>query len=165
MKKYYIAVGVALLTSLFIYLFYRTEKTVVNILFDFLTNHQMNDIRNNVRQTFPLPSFIIYSIPEGLWVFSATLLSKNIYIRIVKLNFHLGFLPFLYAILLEFVQLFHILHGHFDWMDILFSTLCWLVAFYIPSNIKATHISLQPSSNTFKLMFVYGIVFLSHVSH
>lgn len=165
MKKYYTTTAVALLVSLFIYIVYRSEQTVVNILLDQLTGHRAFLWKQQVRHLLPLPGYIIFSVPEGLWIFAATLISKNLYLVYRHRKFHLVHVPILYGIGLEFLQLLHIMPGRFDILDILFTLFFWLLAMLFISNpFRQQSIREQFNYRTFLLLFAYGIVFLSHVS-
>src|SRR5687768_16990834 len=82
MKRIY-SVAIALSVSLFIYLFYRSERTVVNeLILLFVSFESYMVIKSMVVHALPLNELIIFSIPGGLWVFSATTLSQGFYIRI-----------------------------------------------------------------------------------
>jgi VanZ family protein len=107
MKKEYLLIGGSLFISLLIYLFYRTEKTVVNEIFNSVTSPGLYpEIKRQVSIRFPLNEHVIYSLPEGLWVFCITLTSKHLFIKAGRQQFDCVFIPLLFSIGLEFCQFF-----------------------------------------------------------
>lgn len=165
MKKYCTIISLALFTSLFVYLFYRTQNTVVNIMLNKLSHGQSVSVIAFVRKHLPLSKFVIYSLPEALWVFAATLVSKHLFIKSRKRNFHLAWTPLCYAISLEFLQLLHLMPGSFDWMDILPSLAFTLYAVhFIKCPLPPQQLLGKFNYRTFFFIYIYAIVFLSHVS-
>jgi hypothetical protein len=165
MKKYCTIISLALFSGLFIYLVFRTQHTVVNILLNKLTaGHALPTILL-IRKHCPLPSFIIYSLPEGLWVFAATLVSKHLFINIGKRTLHCAWLPLCYAVLLELLQRIHLMPGSFDLMDILLPLVFTLYGVYcIKCPLPIQYLLRKFNYRTFFFIYIYAIVFLSHVS-
>jgi len=69
-----------------------------------------------------LPDWVIYNLPDGLWMISLTysilwLLNFKI---INKFDLMLVLVPFFIALLTECAQYYNVLHGTFDILDILF---------------------------------------------
>lgn len=150
---------------MFIYLFYRTEKTVVNEIFiQLITFSEYSELKTSIRAVLPLNEFVIYSLPEGLWVFCITLISKPFYIQINQLSIRCIFFPLLYSVGLEIFQLFHFVNGRFDFADIGASMLFWLIAISIFKDTPANQ-NIFKNLNTKKLFCIggYSIVYLSHV--
>jgi hypothetical protein len=113
-----------------------------------------------------LPDFVIYSLPEGLWVFCITLTSNPFYLEVRKRKWDLIFVPILLALLMELCQLLHIAHGRFDWMDIIFSTGFWLLALLcIRTNIGKEPLFRSANSPTIYCIMSYSIVYLAHVNY
>src|SRR5687767_15096341 len=82
MKRTY-SIAISLSISLFIYLFYRSEKTVVNELFILVLSFDTyQTVKNSIVNAVPLNHSIIFSLPGGLWIFCATALSQDFYIKI-----------------------------------------------------------------------------------
>ena len=164
MKKH-LLISLCLLFSLFIYLFYRTEDTVVNniflslISFDFFV-----ELRNNIKNALPLNEYIIYSLPEGLWVFCITLTSRFLFFKIGKHEISLLYLPLVFAIGLELFQLFHFSNGYFDFWDIGASILFWAIAAYLMPFVNKRQNILNPLNlNSLICIISYLIVYLAHV--
>jgi hypothetical protein len=165
MKRYCTIISLALFAGLFVYLFYRTQHTIVNIILDKLSQGHALAAIFYIRKHFSLPEFVIYSLPEALWVFAATLVSKHLFIKLGKRNFHLAWTPLCYAVSLEFLQLFHLMPGSFDWMDILPSLAFTLYAIYfIKCPLPTQQLLGKFNYRTFFFIYIYAIVFLSHVS-
>lgn len=165
MKNKYWLIIVSLLFSLFIYLFYRTEKTVINqLLIALFSRGRFTAWRTFVTAALPLNKHIIYSLPEGLWVFCITLTSNFLYVTVYKRKINLLFLPLVFSIGLELLQLLHITNGRFDFWDIGVSISCWGVAVVIMKRKSVTQNMLKPFTvNGFVCVMSYLIVYLAHV--
>jgi hypothetical protein len=151
--------------SLFIYLFYRTEKTVVNdLLIRLISLDSYARMKDTVTQYLPLKHFVIYSLPEGLWIFCITLTSRPYMLHWGKRRLDCVYVPLIYCIGLEIFQLLHFANGRFDPVDIGMSMLFWLPANYFFRCIEEKQNLLQPINLKRIACFAsYGIVYLSHV--
>lgn len=161
----YVYIALCLLICLFIYLFYRTEQTVINQIFIALTSKEtLFVIKESVTAALPLSKFIVYSLPEGLWVFCITLTSKSLFVTIGRREIDLIFVPLLLAITWEFLQLFHVTNGYFDFIDIGFSILFWIIAKYVIKDNNQRQNIIKPFNiRSFICIFSYAIIYLSHV--
>ena len=151
--------------SLFIYLFYRTEKTVVNEIFiSIISFDRFIELRKSITNTLPLNKHIIYSLPEGLWVFCISLTSKRLFLKVGSLEINLLFVPLIFSIGLELFQLFHLTNGRFDFWDIGFSILFWSIANYLVTHKNTKQNILNPFTiKSFICILSYLIVYLAHV--
>lgn len=165
MKKNYFLIMVSLLCSLFIYLFYRTEKTVINQVFGSLVSFDTYiELRKVIACTLPLNNHIIYSLPEGLWVLCITLTSRSLYVKMGRREINLLFIPLIFSIGLELFQLLHLTNGRFDFWDIGVSILFWAVAHYLIKHKSAKQNLLHPLTGTGLICLLsYLIVYLAHV--
>lgn len=165
MKKNYCFIILSLLFSLFIYLFYRTEKTVVNEIFiSIVSFDSFVDLRQRITNTLPLNEHIIYSLPEGLWVYCITLTSKFLFVKIDSREIDLIFVPLICSISLEVFQLLHFTNGRFDFWDIGFSILFWAIAHYLIKHASIKQNILDPFTiRSFICILTYLIVYLAHV--
>ena len=166
MRRYYFLISVALLVSLVIYVVYRSEKTVINIVLQHLfLMDNMTAIKVMFRSQGPsLPAYVVYSLPEGLWLFSTALLSKNLYLKIGGRTIEYVFLPLVFAIILELLQWFHLTHGRFDINDLIVAFIFWAVAFGLVRCPYKSVNTAQPF--TFRVVLVivsYAMVYLSYV--
>jgi hypothetical protein len=164
-KKNYCFIILSLLFSLFIYLFYRTEKTVINEIFiSIISFNKFIELRKSITNYFPLNEHIIYSLPEGLWVFCITLTSKFLFLKIGSREINLLYVPLIFSIGLELFQLLHLTNGRFDFWDIGFSILCWAAANYLIKHKSTRQNILSPFTiKSFICLFSYLIVYLAHV--
>ncbi len=164
MKKA-LSIAVALLVSLFIYLFYRCEKTVVNELaLHFISPDVYHTIKHHVSTSVPLSKLVINSLPGGLWVFCVTVLARDLYLNVRGYLIQVSIVPVVFAIGLEFFQLIHLTNGTFDIVDIVSYLLFWLLS----------HRSFRPDSdqNILSPFTIHGficvacffMVFLAHVN-
>lgn len=164
-KKNYILILSSLLFSLFIYLFYRTEKTVINeLLIQIISIENFIELRKSVVHILPLNEHIIYSLPEGLWMFSVSLASKSFFVRIGEREINLLFVPLIFSVGLEFFQLFHLTNGRFDLWDIGISVFFWATANYLVVGKGNRQNILNPfNTNSLMCLLSYLIVYLAHV--
>lgn len=165
MRKKYILISAALLTSLFIYLFYRTNRTVVNeIVIRTISFDTYTGLKVYISQALPLNNFVIYSLPEGLWAFCITLTSKPYYIRLGRWRIDCIFIPLIYCLSLEVFQLFHITNGRFDFTDIGVSVIFWILGCYVlKDESEKQNIFTRPDLQKIICVLSYCIVYLSHV--
>lgn len=166
MRTYLPHIIFSLLICLFIYLFYRTEKTLVNQLFISLVSYDNYiSVKNKILASFPINKHLIYSLPEGLWVFCITLTSRFFFLCIGRFRFNLTLIPLFIVVGLELLQMFQITNGRFDIMDIIFSLFFWLLALLLTRHHN-TKENILKTDTTARLLcaFSYGIVYLAHVT-
>jgi hypothetical protein len=165
MKRTYSLAAVALSISLFIYLFYRSESTVVNELMAFIfSSNVYTQVRHTVSHAIPLSEPVIFSLPGGLWVFCLTLLSKDLYLRIRNNRIQVALLPILFVIGLEFLQLIHFTNGTFDPWDIGSYLAFWLLGYFgLPSRDQQNVLS-PFTLKGFLCLACFLSVYLAHVN-
>lgn len=112
----------------------------------------------------PLNDYVIFSLPEGLWVFCITITSKDLYIRFAKKEIDCALLPLVFSIGLELLQLFHITNGRFDLLDVLISIFFWFIAYFMV-DYKFSKENPFKAFNVRSFVFIssYAIVYLAHV--
>ena len=166
MKRYQLSIIIPLLMSLFVYLFYRIDQTNINLILNTLFQNSFSELKTSINQMIQLPEFMIYNVPEGLWVFSISLLGAKLFIKIKKVRIHLIYLPISFALVLEIIQAMHITNGTFDPMDMLISSLGWLFAFcyYLYSANTVTHLP-NKVSRLYIFCFVFCCVYLSDINN
>ena len=166
MKKYIPFLVVSLFLCLFIYVFYRTEKTLVSQIFIAVFSQDIYTFfKNCVTSLLPLQDCLIYSLPEGLWVFCITVTSSFFYLEVQKQKWSLIYVPILVVVIMEICQLLHFANGRFDLMDIIFSTGFWLLALFCTrTDARKEPLFQAINTNTICCMVSYAIVFLAHVT-
>ena len=156
--------ALSLLGSLFIYLFYRTQKTVVNELVTvLLSEKQYLALRESISSVLPLNEPTIYSLPEGLWVFCITLTSQSFYLKFRHLQLPCVYLPLIISIGLELFQLLGITKGRFDVVDIGISVLFWMLAQILFRKSWEQDLLASISLRNSLCVLSYCIVYLAHV--
>lgn len=165
MKKQYWLIFLSLLIALFIYLFYRTEKTVINqLLIALISAAKYAALKSFITSHLPLSGHVIYSLPEGLWVFCITLTSKHFFFQAGNRKISCVLLPLVFSIGLEIFQLLHLTNGRFDLWDIGASVFFWLVARYlVPLRLDDRNIFTPVTRRSILCISSYAIVFLAHV--
>ncbi len=167
MKKYIPLIAVSLFFCLFIYVFYRTEKTLVNqVVITLFSQESYCGLKISITSILPLKDCLIYSLPEGLWVFCITLTSSFFYVDVQKRKWSMVFVPMLVALIMEVFQLLHFINGRFDLMDITFSAGFWLLAlFWTGTNSGRESLFQSFNTKTVCCMISYAIVYLAHVTY
>jgi hypothetical protein len=165
MKRKYILIIISLLISLFIYLFYRTDRTLVNqLVIHIISLDTYTKLKASVATALPLNNIIVYSLPEGLWVLCITLTSRHYYITLLGRRMDCLYIPMVFSVGLELFQLLHITNGRFDMMDISVSFIFWLSgAYLIGSRYQKQNILTQLNLRTTVCLASYCIVYLAHV--
>jgi hypothetical protein len=165
MRRQYIFIMMSLVISLFIYLFYRTEKTLINEVLIWLISIEVyTHLKAIIAHEIPLNDIIVYSLPEGLWIFCITLTSKPYHFTIYGKFVDCLYVPLLFCFSLEILQLIHVTNGRFDWVDLGVSILFWLLARYcLSERKKKEHILTTLNPRKLICLVSYGIVYLAHV--
>jgi len=166
MRRRY-SITIALMISLFIYVFYRSEKTVVNeLIISILSFDTYNAIKTGIIDAVPLSKLLIFSLPGGLWIFCVTALAQDFYVRIKDRQIQFSIVPVLFALGLEFAQLFHFTNGRFDIWDIVAYLLFWLLASYSYKSHRQQQNLLSPLTfRGFTCLVCFAAVYLAHVTH
>lgn len=121
-------------------------------------------LKTSIRQRLSLSGPVIYSLPEGLWVFCISLTSRFFYISFGRIKINLALIPPIVAIGLEICQLLHVTNGRFDFVDIGFSFLFWLVAYlFTDTENEEENIREKITFSGISCAFCYSIVYLAHV--
>ena len=167
MKKHLPSLIVALLYCLFIYVFYRTDKTLINqFIIALFSEENYISVKESVTSFLPLRDFAIYSLPEGLWVFCITLTSSFFYLEVQNRRWYLEILPLLLAVILELFQWLHFTNGRFDIIDIAFAAGFWLLALLCTwKNPSKEPLFQSLNSKTVWCVLSYSIVYLAHVTY
>lgn len=165
MKKVDLLIALSLIASLFIYVFYRTERTVINeIVVQVISVDTFQWCRLIVTTLFPLNELMIYSLPEGLWVFCITITSKPFYLALYRWRLDGVIIPLAYSVGLEYFQLFRLTNGRFDFADVGVSLFFWAVAVILFGDHREKQNILGPlNKKGAACLTSYGIVYLSHV--
>jgi len=115
------------LTPLFlgglIYILFRTENLVYNnwIQVDFSYFYVLNNIKYGGQLYDFLPVWFVYSLPDGLWIFSLNSFIILLWNREVTLSLFVWLLAIiLLAMCHELLQKFNIIRGTFDIYDMIF---------------------------------------------
>ena len=166
MKRRYYILTAALLSCLFIYVFYRTEKTVVNeLVIHFISPEFHLRAKTWITTNLPLNNIIIYSMPEALWVLCITVTSKSFFIQLGRARITGTMIPLFYCVGLELCQLTGLTRGTFDSMDIALSVVFWFAGMVgFEENGETQNIFGRISRRTAVCFASYGIVYLSHVT-
>lgn len=166
MKNKKVHIFIALLISLLIYLFYRTDNILITHFFSIiLTETTFNTVQNYIMNQIPLPSWVIYSLPEGLWIYATTIASKNYFIKLKSFKINLVFLPLIIAFTIELFQFIQISNGTFDELDLIIALFFSFLGYFLPfgSSLGQTRFHLS-KLNDFLCLTSYLIVFLAHSS-
>lgn len=123
-------------------------------------------LKESITSLLPLHDYLVYSLPEGLWVFCITLTSSFFYLEIQRRKWSLVFVPMLVALVMELLQLLRVTNGRFDLMDINFAAGFWLLAlFFTRTNHRAEPAFQSFNAKTISCTASYCIVYLAHVNY
>ncbi len=164
LKKYKGLVLFCLAVCALIYIFYRPEGSLINIFLNLFLPETFLAVKETIRTTFPLHEAIIYSLPGGLWVFSATLVARNLRLHVFGKSINLEWLPMVFALWLELLQYFLLIKGRFDWVDILFVlSFGFLAKFFF--NKRSTQYTALNAFNQqgWAFTMIFLCVFMAHV--
>lgn len=127
-----IALFLPILLGGIIYILFRTEKLVMFHWFEYLNVTQEICALKSYSNRVILPDWFIYSLPDGLWIYSYTSISLEIWkYSIAKHNFFWIFSIPIIAVLSECFQFFKIIPGTFDFIDLIFYLLGITIPYYI----------------------------------
>ncbi len=122
------------------------------------------EIKALVVGLLPLNEVIIYSLPEGLWVFCITVTSRSFYIQWQNARIDLDIIPLVHTIGLEFAQLSGVARGRFDRMDVALIVVFWFAArLGFQKCGQKQNLLAHVNSQTIACFASYGVVYLSHV--
>lgn len=165
MKREYYIIAIALAISAFIYIFYRTPNTIINqLILNVINQSAFDNLKFSIIKTAPINKTLIFSLPEGLWVMCITLTSKPYYLRIKSYVVTCLYVPMIYIVILEFLQMFGLVNGRFDILDIVFSLVFWCIGIALSSSkIASKNAFAKLNTQSIVMYLSYAIVYLSHV--
>lgn len=115
---------VPLLVGILIYIFLRPDNFIYNDLF-------LSPIKININTNSKVVSFLIYSLPNGLWSMSFSQLIFHIYkIRTLKIIILSSIMLFV-GIIIELLQYQSFMNGTFDINDIFSYIMSYLIVLFI----------------------------------
>lgn len=100
-----------------IYILFRSKNL---LMFNWIDKIGLMNLVSSIRPNLKdVPEWVLFSLPDGLWMFSYCLLIGHIWnYNLKRSSFFLALLP-IYAISNEIMQYFHFVPGTFDWMDLI----------------------------------------------
>ena len=122
------------LVSLGIYLAFRTDATIVNVLASKISilGHTRSYLCHlGLSKTGNLSYFFVYVFPGALWLASVMAISTGISYEKKGQKYFLMVLPLLYGIGIEISQYFHFTDGTFDWGDMLAVPFACLLGYFL----------------------------------
>lgn len=114
----YITACVSIIIFLFACMIYISNRSFDMILYKWLNINTSNVIFSYLQQhAIPLPDWALYNLPDGLWLFSYTLLIDAIWSKNNIKYYFIGIITLL-ILILEIAQMMHIFPGTGDILDI-----------------------------------------------
>lgn len=157
--SYLFLVFISFLAAL-IYLIYRDSSIFFNQLF-LPFGIEIVSEKQQIQELLPLPKWVIYSLPGGIWVYVTTIIAKkydsseNKYLKGITL------IPSIYAVGLEFLQFFHFTDGTFDWIDLFIIIIASIAA--KGSNKLELSLKNHPNFQHLALISAFLVLFLGNV--
>lgn len=104
-----------------IYIFFRSKSL---LMFSWFNNLGLNQIIRYFRTSLNIysnyiPDWLLYSLPDGLWVYSFSSSLLLLWEKEVKISSFWLFLPFLFGSGIEIMQKFDLVSGTFDIIDLI----------------------------------------------
>lgn len=145
-----------------IYLFYRDSSIIFNQIIS-TSGFEIVSVKTQIQALFPLPNWIIYSLPGGIWVYVATILAVKYEKTEGKYEIPIGIYPIILSIGIELFQLFHFTDGTFDWVDLILI----LIAGYFAkrSNLGEFPLKKYPRIQNLMLISAFLVLFLADVNN
>ena len=114
----YITACISIIIFLFACMIYISNRSFDMILYKWLNINTSNVIFSYLQQhAIPLPDWALYNLPDGLWLFSYTLLIDAIWSKNNIKYYFIGIITLL-ILILEIAQMMHIFPGTGDILDI-----------------------------------------------
>ena len=130
-RKLFVFHLISLLLGGLIYIFFRSSSLLMFRWFEYIGIFQYIESTRNSLLIYSnhLPNWIIYALPDGLWVFSYTCFMLSIWtdFTTAKSVIWTLFIP-VFAILTEIGQGLNLIQGTFDSIDVL----CYIVGVAFP---------------------------------
>ena len=143
-RKYKIIIHVIIpvLIGGFIYILFRENNLLMFSWFESLGLDSItNYLRNNYLFNNQIPEWIIYSLPDGIWIYSFTSLMLIIWYRDSnKIKYYWLLIGPILGVSAEICQLIEIIPGTYDNLDLAFCICGSFIPFYIFSNQKTRRI-------------------------
>ena len=114
----YITACISIIIFLFACMIYISNRSFDMILYKWLNINTSNVIFSYLQQhAIPLHDWALYNLPDGLWLFSYTLLIDAIWSKNNIKYYFIGIITLL-ILILEIAQMMHIFPGTGDILDI-----------------------------------------------
>lgn len=111
-----------------IYLMFRSESLV---MFRWCESFHIREYIDSIRIPCTLPQWVVFSLPDGLWLCSYALFVSTIWDFDLKQGWPYVFFLSVIAIGSEIAQAFGLMRGTFDWMDMVCYIIGMLLAYII----------------------------------
>ena len=122
-----VVIGVlSLLVGGSLYLLYRPDTLV---MFEVCKNLGIYDFIISLRPQDTINSWMVYSLPDGLWLLAYILLMAALWNFDVRKSLRASFPLAFIAIGSELLQIPHLIPGVFDWMDLLCYVMACIIGF------------------------------------
>jgi|WetSurMetagenome_2_1015567.scaffolds.fasta_scaffold277470_2 hypothetical protein len=107
--------------GVFIYISSRSSNIFLNQWLASLSGGKILHVGQALFQHFHLPGWVLYSLPDALWMSSLTMLILVIWdFKLYRQSIFWLMTAVLSGLLFEILQAFHILPGTFDTVDLIF---------------------------------------------
>jgi hypothetical protein len=107
---------ISLMVGILIYVFFRNNDVLAYRMLG--KPIFLNELYRNVSQEIWFFDFIVYSLPDGLWLLSGILFIRALWLENTKTGNIYILAICVCAFVLEICQMFHLLFGTFDVLDI-----------------------------------------------
>lgn len=135
---------IPLIISNFLYVFFRPNSLIPFNISDCI-NDRFQTIRNlSLLYRESIPNWIIYSLPDFLWAYTFTtaiiLINQE---KFQSLNWY-SFLLLTLVLLHEILQLFGLVRGHFDIIDLFSEASAFFISLFLFKYLEQKHTISKP---------------------
>ena len=122
-----------LVFGVIIYVIFRDDSIR---LFEWLNNLGFVNTIDSIKETTAIlknhtPAWVYYSLPDGLWIYSLTSAFLLIWNPIYGIKKILALIPLIFGLMIELAQEKKIINGTFDFQDVSFLILFFLLSLII----------------------------------
>ncbi|GHB44525.1 hypothetical protein [Mongoliitalea lutea] len=137
LKKTLIVI-IPLLVGGLIYIIFRVDTLIMFRWFESIGIQDLIIFLRSLKSEINLPEWIIYSLPDGLWIFSFTYCMLVIWdFKLTKNSFFWITIAPIIGLVSELGQLINIVPGTFDIVDLIIVTLSTAIPFLYLRNFKS----------------------------
>jgi len=140
-RKSWANIYVPVLIGIMIYTFFRVDTLLVFKLYEWLQIDGVLDYLREITLGWNIPSFVKYSLPDGLWVYAFTYYLASLWSfdeSVGKMKYFIMAIPFFLGVGGEVIQIYFNEIGTFDLYDLAISLFAFFAGYIAVRSSKAS---------------------------